>query len=207
MSPSMQLPHMPERKPATVPTEIIWRLSVEQYHQMIRAAILTDEDRVELLEGWLVQKMTKLPPHTVALGLAQDALTALAPAGWSVRIQDPVTLDDSEPEPDLALCRGERRDYRDRHPGPSDVTLVIEIADTSLGRDRGIKRRVYARNGIAGYWIVNLLENQVEVYTLPSGPTETPDYQQRQDYQGGQELPVVLDGCEVGRVTVEQLLP
>src|SRR5439155_21803197 len=120
------------RQPPGVPSEPIWRLSVEQYHEMARAGILTKDDRVELLEGWLVAKMTKHPPHVIATGLIHDALRVIVPDGWYVSKEDPVTTLDSEPEPDLAVIRGTRRDYRDHHPGPLDVVLVVEVADTSL---------------------------------------------------------------------------
>ncbi|HEX8203864.1 MAG TPA: Uma2 family endonuclease, partial [Isosphaeraceae bacterium] len=133
------------RQPPGVPSETIFRLSVEQYHEMARAGILTRDDRVELLEGWLVAKMTKHPPHVIATGLIHDALRGMAPAGWFVTQEGPVTTLDSEPEPDLALIRGTRRDYRDRHPGPQDVALVVEVADASLPRDRTLKKTIYAR--------------------------------------------------------------
>lgn len=119
-------------KRAAVPLDLIWRLSVAQYHQMIRSGILTDDDPVELLEGWLVLKMPKNPPHRAATRLMQDALARVVPVGWYVDAQEPITLEDSEPEPDVMIVRGETREYRDRHPGPRDVGAVIEISDTTL---------------------------------------------------------------------------
>ena len=85
---------------------------------MAEADILTADDRIELLEGWLVAKMTKKPPHEIAKGLAQDLLIPLAPPGWFVTIEDPVLAVDSEPEPDLMIVRGARRDYRERVSRP-----------------------------------------------------------------------------------------
>jgi Uma2 family endonuclease len=193
--------------PATVPTEPIFRLSVEQYHDMIRAGILTEDDPVELLEGWLVTKMAKNPPHCLATELTREALGRLVPPGWFVNGQNPITTDTSEPEPDVAVVRGDRRQYQDRHPSPQDLALVTEVADTSLQRDRGSKKRIYARAGVPVYWIVNLTENQVEVYTAPSGPAERPDYGQRHNYGPSDEVPVVIDGREVGRIPVHDLLP
>ena len=113
--------------------------------------------------------------------MVREALATRLSQLWYVRIQAPITLSDGEPEPDLALVRGDRRDYLQHHPGPGDVVLVVEVADTSLARDRGIKKQTYAHAGIPAYWIVNLLERQIEVYTEPSGAAATPDYAQRRD--------------------------
>ena len=133
------------------PEDLIWRLSVSQYHQMIRTGILTADDPVELLAGWLFYRTPKNPPHRIATRLAQDSLEAVVPAGWYVDSQEPITLGDSEPEPDVMVVRGETRQYKDRHPGPEDVFLVVEVADTTIERDRGVKRRMYARSGIPVY--------------------------------------------------------
>ena len=101
-----------------VPDVPIYRLSVEQYHAMARAGILDEGARVELLEGWLVPKMTQNPPHVLVSGLIHDALAGLVPVGWHVRSGNPVTTTDSEPEPDLAVIRGSRRDYGGDTPVP-----------------------------------------------------------------------------------------
>ncbi len=116
-------------------------------------------------------------------------------------------MGDSEPEPDLAVVRGNLDQYEHSHPGPQDVALVIEVADVSLHRDRSIKKRVYARAGIPVYWIVNLQERRIEVYTAPSGPTENPDYRQRNDFTAGMGLPLVIEGRESGHIPVAALLP
>jgi len=185
----------------------IWRLSVEQYHAMLNAGILKSGDPVELLEGWLVQKMVKHPPHSIATQLTSEGLRSVMPAGWCVNNQEPVTTETSEPEPDVTVVRGKHRDYSDHHPGPADVGLLVEVAEASLAYDQGPKKRVYARERFPIYWIINLVENQIEVYTDPSGPAEQPDYRQRQVFRPGDEIPVVLDGHEVGRLPVRDLLP
>jgi Uma2 family endonuclease len=200
-------PEVSRTLPPAVPDEPIYRLTVEQYHQMIQAGILTDDDPVELLEGWLVQKMGKNPPHTFSTYQLRKALERVVPTGWFVDSQEPVTDETSEPEPDARVVRGEPRDYLQRHPEPRDTSLLGEVSNSSLRRDRGFKKRIYARASIAVYWIVNLVDRQVEVYTDPTGPADVPDYRQRQDYQPGQEVPVVIDGREVGRVSVAELLP
>jgi Uma2 family endonuclease len=206
---SISLPQTPSTEGLSPgkPDDLIWRLSVGQYHEMIRTGILTADDPVELLEGWLVYKMPKNPPHRISTRLAQQALEAVVPAGLYVDTQEPITLNDSEPEPDVMIVRGETRDYRNRHPGPEDVALIVEVADSTLERDRGVKRMIYARAGIAVYWIINVLERVLEVYYEPSGMTEDADYRQRRDYGLPDSVPVMIDGLEVGRVAVRDLLP
>ena len=195
------------RKVAAVPVDPIWRLSVKQYHEMIRTGILTDDDPVELLEGWLVVKMPKNPPHRLATQLTRQALERLAPPGWFVDAQEPITLDDSEPEPDVVVVRGDRRDYADRHPGPRDVALVVEVADTTLQRDRTFKKRLYALSAVPVYWILDLAGGQLEVYAEPARQLEDADYQQRSVYAPLDEVPLVIEGREAGRLLVRELLP
>jgi Uma2 family endonuclease len=196
--------------PATsglVPEGYLFRLSVAQYHEMIRAGIFQDGDPVELVDGYLVLKMTKNPAHCLTVGLTADALNLLVPAGWHVRVQDPVTTEISEPEPDVALVKGQRRDFSGRHPGPGEIVVAIEVADTTLAWDRGRKKSAYARAGIAVYWIVNILESQVEVFTQPTGETDLPTYREERTYKSGMEVPVVIEGREIGLVPVRDLLP
>jgi Uma2 family endonuclease len=191
-----------------VPSEPIWRLNVDQYHEMIRRGILTDDDPVELLDGWLVYKMPKNPPHRVATRSTRKALEQVVPAGWYVDSQEPITLGErSEPEPDGMVVRGESNQYLERHPGPEDVALIAEVADATLARDRGSKKRLYARANVPVYWIINLFDRQIEVYTDPTGLAEQPDYRQRQDYGPSDSVPVVIAGQEVGRIPVRDLLP
>jgi Uma2 family endonuclease len=194
--------------PATdIPDLPIWRLTVEQYHQMLEAGILRHGEKIELLEGWLVPKMTKKPPGVSSLELLEDLIRELLPTGWCVRTQNPVTTGDSEPEPDLSVLRGVRRDFTKRHPAPNEVGFVVEVAETSLREDRGIMLRIYARAKIVEYWIVNLVENYIEVYTEPSGPARKPQYRQRRDYRAGESVPVQIDGKVVGEVPVSEVLP
>jgi Uma2 family endonuclease len=105
--------------------------------------------------------------------MAGDALRAVLPPGWIVRIQDPIALDDeSVPEPDVAVVRGRHVDYRDAHP--ARAALIIEVAESSLAFDRKQKGSLYARGGIEDYWIVNLEEHVVEVYRDPSPDLTAP---------------------------------
>ena len=182
------------------------RFSVDEFHQMTQMGLFDGDDRVELLDGLVVTKMTKNPPHEFSLKQMDALLTGVLPPGWHTRPQLAITTADSEPEPDGAVARGENRDYSRRHPGPGDLALVAEIADSSLARDR-IKAGIYARARIPVYWIVNLVDRQVEVYTDPTGPDADPRYRQRQDYRMGDHVPVVIDGREVGRIAVADILP
>jgi Uma2 family endonuclease len=183
------------------------QFSVADYHKMIQANILNEDDNVELLEGYLVKKMTRNPPHDRIIQRWSRHFYTLTPAGWDVRVQCAVTLPDSEPEPDFALVRGDDRTYVNHHPGPSEIGLLVEVANSSLYQDRVDKRRIYARAGIVTYWIANLVDQQIEVYTQPSGPSPAPDYAQRQDYPRGASVPLILDGSQVALLPVDDLLP
>ncbi|MEG4333746.1 Uma2 family endonuclease [Microcoleus sp. AT9_A2] len=197
----------PVESVAAIPNDLILRLSIEQYHAIIQAGILTDDDSVELLEGWLVFKMPKNPPHRVTTRLVRTALENILPPGWYVDSQEPITLSNSEPEPDIVVVRGDTRQYLDRHPGAEDIALIIEVSDTTLQRDRTVKKRIYARAGIAIYWIVNLVEGLVEVYSQPLVEVEQPDYSQRLDFGRSAVIPIIIEGREIGAIAVNSLLP
>lgn len=182
------------------------RLSVKQYHDLARAGILAEDDQVELLEGLLIRKVTKNRAHSLSTRKARGLLERVIPAGAYVDSQEPITTLESEPEPDGIVVKGRPEDYPDRHPSPSEVFIVIEVADASLQRDRAWKLRIYARAAIAVYWIINLVERQVEVYSGPTGPADKPGYTVKAAFKPGDEVPVVLAGHEVGRVAVVDLL-
>jgi Uma2 family endonuclease len=186
-----------------VPDYPIFRLTVEQYHEMIQSGILTEDDPVEFLEGWLVTKMPKNRSHSLATRSTRKALERIVPSGWYVESQEPISTADSEPEPDIIVVRGNPEDYPDSHPAPSYVALVVEVSDATLQRDRTLKLRVYANARITTYWILNLQERQLEVYSDPSEST----YRQRDIYRDTDSVPVVIDGQETGRIAVSDLLP
>ena len=190
-----------------MPPEPVKRFSVDQYHELIRSGLIEEDDPIELLEGWLIEKMPKNPPHNVATGLVADVLQSLTPGGWHILSQNSITLEDSEPEPDAALVRGKRRDYTGRNPRPADIALVVEVADSTLSRDRGFKKRIYARAGIVHYWILNLIDRQVETFSDPTGPSANPDYRTTQVFGPADALPLVIDGKEVGKLCVADVLP
>jgi Uma2 family endonuclease len=182
------------------------QFSVARYQKMIETGILTAEDKVELLENYVVLKMPRNPPHDSTLQQMLRPLLRSLPADWDLRIQSGIVLQDSQPEPDFAVVRGSATTYKTRQPMPADIGLVIEVADSSLLRDQRDKTRIYARGGIACYWIVNLVDRRIEVYTQPSGPIAVPSYQSLRTYQPGDNLPLVLDGNQAALIPASDLL-
>ena len=163
----------------------VYRFTVDEYERM---AEVLDDSRVELINGYVVRKMPKKPPHVWAVICIVEAMPSLLPPGWTWRKEDPVRIPAfDEPEPDVAVLRGSAEDYRNRIPDASDVVLLVEVAETTLARDRGQKLAAYARSGIAVYWIVNLVDRQVEVYTGPGpdGYTVTRRFHRRSTRSGG----------------------
>jgi len=137
-----------------------------EYDRLVEAEILWPEDRIELLGGHMIVKEPQYSPHATGIRLVQRVLTAAFGSGWDVRAQMPVALDeDSEPEPDVSVVPGEPRDYRDAHP--ARPALIVEVALSRLRFDRDHKGSLYARAGIADYWIVNIPDRRVEVYREP----------------------------------------
>jgi Uma2 family endonuclease len=191
----------------TPPPYPVKRFTVDEYHRMIDAGVFADDERFELLEGWIIPKTSRNPPHDVTIVLIQTLLAACVPRGWHIRPQLAITTRTSEPEPDFAVVRGEARDYLGRHPGPGDIALAIEVSESSLDRDRTLKSRIYARAGVAVYGIVNVVEGCVEVHTEPTGPTKSPSYRSRAVVGREGELPLVLDGREVARIAAKDILP
>jgi Uma2 family endonuclease len=182
---------------------LLYRMSLDRYEAMVDSGLFTKRDRLHLINGLLVAKMTKNPPHVVACDLTRAAMDGLSLAGWYTRAGDPIRLPpDSEPEPDVTVVRGTIRDYSNHHPGPADVALVVEIADSSLADDRKMAS-VYGNAGIPVYWIVNLIDRQVEVYTGPRPNGYAPPV----IYGPGSVVPVVVDGKTVGHIAVDDLLP
>lgn len=193
---------------AAYTSEPVFRLSVDQYHELIRAGKLTDEDPVELLEGILVHGVRDKTPYAVTVkNLSRREISQCVPAGYFYDSEQPITLPDGEPEPDGAVVRGRIEDYRQAHPGPEDVALVIEVADSSLERDRGIKLRSYARASIPAYWIINLIDRQVEVYTDPDSAAHEPVYRRREIFKSGDALSAMVGDHKIRPVSVDDILP
>ena len=178
-------------------------MSIDQYERLVGSGVFTKRDKLQLVNGILVAKMVQNPAHSVADLLCGKALARVIPIGWHLRPDKPVRLPpDGEPEPDQCVVRGEERDYSQRHPGADDVGLLVEIADTSLAADRRMAR-THSAGGISVYWIVNVREAQIEVYTEPTAD----GYAVIRVYKAGEDVPVILAGTEVGRVAVSDVLP
>lgn len=182
------------------------RFTVEEYRRLGETGVLSEDDRVELLEGVITPKMMHNPPHDGTIMRIDEAIRASLPAGWTIRIQSSLTTPDSEPEPDVAIVRGRPIDYLRRHPTASDTGLVIEVADASLLRDRN-KARLYTRAGVSTYWIVNLLDEQVEVLSAPSGPCDNPSYKRTEILRRGEHVPLTLAGQMVATILADDMLP
>ena len=180
----------------------LWRFSVEQYHAMIEAGVVAEDHPVELLGGYLVTKMPKNPPHSASTFRVRRTLEVLVPDGWFVESQEPVTLADSEPEPDAFVARGDGP-YVERHLSPEDLALVVEVSAASLQRDRTLKKRLYAVGEIPFYWIVDLRHGLVEVFSYPADG----EYRSQHKYASDAEIPLVIDGLEVGRIPAGSILP
>lgn len=177
-----------------------------EYHKLIDYGIIQEGEPVELLEGYLVEKHVRNPPHEGGLRRLTARLPRHAP-GWFVQIQGAIALGESEPEPDGALIRGDETACDGRLPTPKDLGLLIEVSDSSLAFDRRDKGRIYATAGILVYWVVNVADRQVEVYTDPNPAANPPTYRTRTDYRPGDQLPVSPAGTQVGTIPVDDLLP
>jgi len=187
----------------------LFRIPLDTYNQMGEAGLLTPSDRVVLLDGLLVSKMTKGPRHVFATIAAVNLLKDRLPDGYHPRTEAPVELrqgleGDSSPEPDVTVARGAPTAYRDRHPVAADVLLVVEVADSSLRLDRRGLRR-YAWFAIPTVWIINLRSGNVEVYTDPSGPTDDPAYATKVTRTIGETLDLTLDGGRLEGLPVTDL--
>jgi Uma2 family endonuclease len=192
------------RRPAET-RMIPYRFSVEQYRRMIEAGVFVNA-RCELIEGLVVQKATHNPPHAGSISAIQLRISRHLSEEWVLRIQSSISLPQSQPEPDLVVATGPAERYFRQHPHPRDIALIVEVAESSLAQDRIEKKRIYASARLPVYWIVNLIAGQVEVYTGPRAG-RSPEYRQREDFLRGDSVPVVLDGKELTRLAVRELLP
>jgi len=142
------------------------RFTRVEYERLIDLEFFQPDERLELIDGIMIVREPQDAPHATGVRLVLRALRAVFGAGWTVDSQLPVALDDySEPEPDAAVVAGDPRDYRDTHP--TRPVLIVEVAESRLAFDRRRKASLYARAGIADYWVVNLVDRVLEVYREP----------------------------------------
>jgi hypothetical protein len=171
---------------------------------MVSAGILTENDPVELIHGVLVAKMPRNSLHIVSVRKTAAALARIIPAEWFVAKEDVLRIGQySKPELDVMVARRELEYDTSRDPAPADCALVVEVAESSLPADRSEKGFLYATSGIAVYWIVNLIDLHLEVYSDP-GPE---GYRKRQDLGPDEFVGVAIAGGEVGKLRVADLLP
>jgi Uma2 family endonuclease len=196
-------PESPSLMPAP---QLLKRFTVEEYHKMLQAGALNDEPPVELLEGWIVYKMGQNPPHDVAVKLVAMMLDRALPPDWHTRVQSSITTGTSEPLPDVAVVVGSVRDYAKAHPGPKQVGLLVEVSDSTLATDQKIKGEIYAKAGIAIYWIVNLQESVVEVYSNPTSG-RSPRYGKPRVFGPNDSIPLTIAGKSLAPIPVKELLP
>ncbi len=179
-----------------MPIEIAKRLfDVDDYHRMARAGILSEDDRVELIDGEVVAMTPIGPRHNASVDRANRALVTAVGDQAIVRVQGSVRLDRfREPQPDLVLLRPQSDFYASRLPGPSDILLIVEIAESSLDYDREVKTRIYAESSVPEYWVVALDDRWVWRYSEPRGGA----YQKVGECHSGQSIaPELLPHCPI----------
>jgi Uma2 family endonuclease len=193
----------PTSAPSSCLAQSFYRLTVRQFERMMTDGTIAEDERVELVEGLLVARSRRTRGEIVAGNKGLRILWRMIPPGWHVAKGIPIlTSDWSRPEPDLAVIRGGVEDDEDRAITADETALVVEIAGASLPSDRTDMARVYAAAGIPVYWIVNLVEGQVEVFSDPGRD----GYQSHQVLGRGQDVPVVVAGVETAWIAASDLL-
>ena len=176
-------------------------VTADDYHRMANAGILTEDDRVELIDGEIVTKMTIGPRHNACVDRALKAFVMGAADRAIVRVQGSIGLSFlTEPEPDVVLLRAKPDYYARALPTPADVMLIIEVADSSLAFDRDRKRPLYAEAGVVEFWLVDLTTNTLFAHREPRGRT----YETVWRHTRGETIaPIQLPDC---RIAVDVLL-
>ena len=175
--------------------------TVSEYYAMVRAGVLHENDRVELIRGQIIPMSPIGSRHATCVDDMAELFVVRVRPHATVRTQNPIHLSaHSEPQPDLALLE-RKRIYTSRHPRPDEVLLVVEVSDTTLDFDRRIKIPLYAEAGIREYWIVNLAGESLEVYRQP-GPD---GYAETMTLQRGEEVEILALPA-VGVFSVEEIL-
>lgn len=147
--------------------------TVKQYNRLIDAGILTPDNKVELLEGSLIKKIAIIESHAACVDGLQEYFYDKYGKQFTLRSENPITLSEkSAPEPDFVVCERREDRYRSSHPVPSQIELIIEVADSTVDKDRNYKSTLYALAGIKEYWIINIRDAQVEVYLNPDAASE-----------------------------------
>ncbi len=167
----LQNPHPLSPSPTPPLTPLPLRLwTVEEYHRMADLGIFFPDEKVELIAGQIIKKMSPQgSPHAAAITRINRLLSQGLGDNALIRLQLPIVLNNfSEPEPDIAVVKTDPLDYDEAHPTPKDVYLIVEIADTTLKGDRELKGKVYAQSDVEDYWILDLNHRQLYVYREPT---------------------------------------
>lgn len=178
---------------------VLAKWTVEDYHRMIEAGILSDR-RVELLEGEIIEVSPESPLHSKSNRNLAKYLRAKLDSKAEIFEAHPVTLADSEPEPDVAIVRIQKDDYGDRHPSGEDIFWLIEVSRSTRERDKNQKKRIYAAAGIKEYWVVDLDAKELIIWRQPKGG----DYQTEFKVNQGMISPLAFPDLNL---EVEQMLP
>ncbi len=177
----------------------------EAFCKMLEAEVFADEDRVELWDGRIYEKMAKTQAHAIAGNKVNLTLVRVLPAGWFPGNENPIKLAEKRvPLPDLVVLRGDPDDYG-RPPEPGDIGLIVEFSLTSLKHDTKVKLAAYAQAGVPAYWVLNLVDNLVQVFERPV--TAERRYESSQVFAVGQSVPLRLDGVLVAEIPAADLLP
>jgi Uma2 family endonuclease len=184
-------------------TEISKRLfTVHDYHRMVEAGILSEDDRVELIYGEVLKMSPIGPRHSAAVLRANHVLQRIVGDRAIIGVQGSVRLDEyDEPQPDIYLLRPKDDFYASGHAGPPDIFLIVEMADSSLGYDKGLKMRLYAETGVPEYWVADIQNEGVIAYSQPREST----YSVFHEFRRGDKIsPELLPDCQI---PVDALLP
>jgi Uma2 family endonuclease len=182
------------------------RFSVDDYHRLIDLGFFQEGDRVELVNGELIQMAAKGTPHTFSTTRLCRQCDRVLGDRVVVRCQEPITLaPNSEPEPDVVLAYGDEVDYLAHHPYAQEIALVIEVADSTVVYDQTIKLSLYAAAQIAHYWIVNLPAGQLECYSQPYQTPQTTGYTRTQIFLPTQS--VAIPGFVDVVLSLERIFP
>lgn len=191
--------------PAAMPVEPPMEpITVPMFRAMVRSGIIGEKEPVYLWKGRLARRMAPDRPHSIAVDRGRRALEAILPPGYHVQQEQPVAMrhQHSTPEPDLAVLRGRPEDYPQDFPTSADMPLIVEVADTSMALDRD-QAGDLAIEGVPVFLIVDLKGRRVEARNTPRNGT----YERMAIFNEDDELPIVVDGREVGRVPIRDLLP
>ncbi len=182
----------------------LWPISVRLFSEMVKTGVLNEKDPVYLWKGQLVERMAPKRKHSISVKRVYDAVSKIIPKHVHADREQPLAFrhDASVPQSDVVVLRGAAEDYPEDFPTTGDVVFVVEVADSSLQLDRRMSED-YAIEGIGGYWLVNISDGCVEVYSEPAGNA----YAVKRTYQPGDEIPLIIDGTQVARIAVKELLP